>query len=313
MGSLAQAIIDTAYNLSIKEEATKYRFAEMFLHAVKDKVNRDQAGDSLMHAVGMLKDVCLLAPDVKKAIRFTIDQNVADAIQKMNKTPEETILKALKFAEPPHNPTWIEFSLPGDSLRVGWLIKKQDDGMHIKYAQSFATTNHMPLYEDGAYHTVVTPDGFRMVNQRLVSLSPRRYEPEGPAGYVNRICVPALSALFLLNSRSKILKVEPPEDDFEKINRKRRKNGKEEKVSLNTIRFDIARVIRGGMSATEAAREMAAALVRGHFKVRQTGVFFWSPFVRSARNEEHKQEVYKMELGQERREVTASGPTMLPQ
>ncbi len=312
MPSLAQAIIDTAHNLSVKPTQTRYKFAESFFNATQEKIGASKVRQYTIDTAGMIQDIPLIAPIIKKALRYSIDQSVADAIVKMSNTPRETLIKALKFAEPPHDPTWIEFPLPDDHLKAGWLVEKHKDGLLIHHVTSTSTMNHMPIYHKETCSMIVTPEGYKHsdTNKKVGSLlGQSAIEKQG-----DYICGSGLIILLLLNSRSRVLKTNPPTDDLTRLNKARLRSGKEEIPLMNTITFDVARAVRNGeKSDIEAAREMAAALVRGHFKVRQTGVFFWSPYVRNARDDEHRQEVYAREISSERRDTICTGPTMLPQ
>lgn len=311
MPSLAQSIIETAHNMSRKPDKTRMRYAEDYFRTTTKAFNNEaQAAQIAMMSAEVLNDIPKIAPLIKQALRFSIDQNVADAIVKMVKTPDATMLQAIKYATPPHNPTWIEFCLPEGDLKVGWLVHSKDDGLHVHYVFSTSTLNHMPTYMADIGHSRVTPEGFFSCGMKGSNPDLSKKQDETAA----KNCREALSIMMLLNSRSKILTTQPPSTDLTKINRARLKNGKEEILPMNTIVFDIARIIqKSGKTTIDAIREMAAALVRGHFKVRQTGVFFWTPYVRSARDEEHRKEVYDREIASERRETIVTGPYSLPE
>jgi hypothetical protein len=86
--------------------------------------------------------------------------------------------------------------------------------------------------------------------------------------------------LLLLNSRNRI--VEQMRDDFTRLNkaRGRLKRPPFKEFINTTIRMNRVqgnRAIAAGMSR-EAARQH---LVRGHFKIRRSGVFWWTPHIRS--------------------------------
>lgn len=316
MASLAQSIIDTAHNMAAKPRKTQARYTETYFNSTaKFFNNAARAAHMAELSTEFYKDIPAIAPLVKKAMRFSIDQNVADAIVKIAKTPDETLLQALPYARPPHNPAWIEFCLPEGDLKVGWLVESKGNDLHMHYVFSTSKMNHFPTYmpETGSYG-IVSPDGYRAGLNNRTTASYNQDMAKERHQHIRRTCHDALSILLLLNSRSKILTVEEPSDNLTKLNKARLKNGKEEIMPMNKVVFDIARVIRKtGKSDVDAMREMAAALVRGHFKVRQTGVFFWSPHVRNARDEDDKKEIYTREIASERRDVVCTGPTMLPQ
>lgn len=87
-----------------------------------------------------------------------------------------------------------------------------------------------------------------------------------------------MGALCLLNSRNCI---EIVKADIETLRRTRRGRHKEPSVSYSTVTINLARkqyeaAKRLGM--TEA--EIRQHIVRGHFKLRKGGVFWWRPFLR---------------------------------
>jgi hypothetical protein len=82
-----------------------------------------------------------------------------------------------------------------------------------------------------------------------------------------------ISAFILMNSRD--LSVREPVTQ-EKLNRARKRRGKPLLQSHTLIRLGAGRGIsRGGSRAGSKAH-----IVRGHFKIRKGGVFWWSPHVR---------------------------------
>jgi hypothetical protein len=75
--------------------------------------------------------------------------------------------------------------------------------------------------------------------------------------------------------------LEHREVELERLNRARRKNGKEPILSHRITRLHLTRArLRDAAASGMTRAEMRAHLVRGHFKVRRSGVFWWMPFVR---------------------------------
>jgi hypothetical protein len=93
----------------------------------------------------------------------------------------------------------------------------------------------------------------------------------GEAPYVTAL-------IMMLNSRNA---VELLPNDLSKLNKARKKRGKPPLLSSVTTRLQIsarhAREQRAGTISREAAR---AHMVRGHFKIRKSGIYWWSPFKR---------------------------------
>ncbi|MDD2794632.1 hypothetical protein [Acidocella sp.] len=99
-------------------------------------------------------------------------------------------------------------------------------------------------------------------------------------GEASRLCQELVAILLLLNSRNATETGEEP--DLEAINRARTRKGEPPLLPLRPVILDITRRLRAARRAgiPNAPSDLRAALVRGHFKVRKSGVFWWSPHVR---------------------------------
>ncbi len=85
--------------------------------------------------------------------------------------------------------------------------------------------------------------------------------------------------LAMLNSKNPC--VEHEAVDLTKLNRARRRSGKTEFLPYTKTRLAMSRSQTRIADARGISREAARQhLVRGHFKIRRTGVYWWSPFVR---------------------------------
>jgi len=96
--------------------------------------------------------------------------------------------------------------------------------------------------------------------------------------------------LLLLNSRNSI--VEQKRDDFSRLNRARAKNRKPPLKEFITTNVRLNRVQSNKLNTTADRETARAHLVRGHFKVRKSGVYWWNAFPRGqgavpARREYH--------------------------
>lgn len=88
-----------------------------------------------------------------------------------------------------------------------------------------------------------------------------------------------IATLVLMNSKNcvEVRPVEPPS----KLNKARRKAGKTELLPYSTVEITLNRAAsRAAGDSAEAREAMRLHLVRGHFKVRKTGVFWWHHFMR---------------------------------
>jgi hypothetical protein len=90
-----------------------------------------------------------------------------------------------------------------------------------------------------------------------------------------------LGILAMINSRNCVETTH--EIPSEKLNRARVKSGKAplqdfSTVTINLSRRDARAAQDGGFSSAEIRQH----IVRGHFKIRKTGVYWWRPFIRGA-------------------------------
>lgn len=85
-----------------------------------------------------------------------------------------------------------------------------------------------------------------------------------------------MALLIVLNSRNVISYGE--ESDVSKINKVRAKKGKPPMLAQREITLNLTPGLKRRIMATAVGRSDANPhLVRGHFKVRKTGIFWWSP------------------------------------
>jgi len=92
----------------------------------------------------------------------------------------------------------------------------------------------------------------------------------------------ALPALILLNTRNAVRTTETPASA--KLNRARRARGKPPLCTYHSVTIHLDATGHGeGPDGTGSRRAAAATLVAGHFKVRKSGIFWWSPHARSGR------------------------------
>jgi hypothetical protein len=84
--------------------------------------------------------------------------------------------------------------------------------------------------------------------------------------------------LAMLNSRN-VIKNEAI--DLSRLNKARKKRGKSPLLNYTKTKIVLSKARSNAASAQGIDHETARQhLVRGHFKIRRTGVFWWSPFIR---------------------------------
>jgi len=95
--------------------------------------------------------------------------------------------------------------------------------------------------------------------------------------------LPFVEAFFLLlNTKNTIIRQD--REDLSKLNKARARNKKAPLREFITTRLRISKVMRNRLGAAGLSRDQARAhLVRGHFKVRKSGVYWWSPHPRGVK------------------------------
>lgn len=92
-----------------------------------------------------------------------------------------------------------------------------------------------------------------------------------------------LALLTMLNSRN-VIEISP-ENDLSKLNKARTKSGKAPLLSSHDIRLSLSRVQRNRIGGSGAGMQYQAAIVRGHWKLRSSGLFWWNPYLRGTSEE----------------------------
>jgi hypothetical protein len=88
----------------------------------------------------------------------------------------------------------------------------------------------------------------------------------------------ALAFVIMLNAKAAL---EQTPDDFVRLNRRRALAGKPALREFVVTRLNLSHSRSRNATAQGMSRNAARQhLVRGHFKVRSSGIFWWSPFVR---------------------------------
>lgn len=252
--------------------------------------------------------VCSRFPEMRplfaEAARFTLDGDVAAAIDAV-KTDGAALHRALHLAKPPHRVVWMEFSGlvptsghvagPGGMLQTGrgesaeGVRSTARDGIRVGYM--IEDMGEVALH-GGAYYALGCAfskgDDVRRV-PGAIGISPRgvQFDATVRDDFREALAVGAGHALrffLLLNTRNRVVRIiEGP--DLSRLNKQRRRKGKPDLLESRAVKLDlsrpIAQVIRRG--GTPDHRTIAAHVVRGHFKLRASGIFWWSPFMRGGR------------------------------
>lgn len=91
-----------------------------------------------------------------------------------------------------------------------------------------------------------------------------------------------MAAVALMNSRNLVETApEKAPDELARLNAKRRKRGAPPLYSFSTVKISLSKIERArGRRPAAQSQDIRAHLVRGHFKVRKSGIFWWSPHLR---------------------------------
>jgi len=101
-----------------------------------------------------------------------------------------------------------------------------------------------------------------------------------------------LSLLIALNSRNVIRIGE--EVDRTALNRQRTKKGKSPLLSHCEVRLSLSRFHRKQMHGVAESRDLQAHIVRGHWKLRKSGLFWWNPHIRGCEGDPPAQRIYNV-------------------
>lgn len=86
------------------------------------------------------------------------------------------------------------------------------------------------------------------------------------------------SLLVVINSKN-LVSVKPPED-FSKLNKHRIRRGKHPLLPFSKVEISLSKSAKRSFVLRDEEMSLRAHIVRGHFKVRKSGIFWWSPFLR---------------------------------
>lgn len=257
------------------------------------------------HAIGY-------ASLIQKSMRFKIDDDVWDAVRKMSDIPDEQLFSAYEHAIPPYESCWIEAqenidnnesssNASADIQRYGFLIQQNPETQELNFRYALMRGSDFPYVV--TERSILTKDGRKSPN-----LTGDLLRSGHIVNFEDGLAKKVFALILILNSRSKVLEIGEPEEDFSRLNRKRERQGKQPKPELNVIKFDISRLLKKdkNLSQEEAQRIQAESLVRGHFKLRKTGVFWWSFHFRNKDADTSNEEALERQLPRERK-ISLSG------
>lgn len=230
-----------------------------------------------------IREVQRLAPN---GGRFEVDQNVMDAVERMHRTPFDELLKLLDYAKLPIPTSWFEWRQPGGRGYIGYLCEDLPDGgfafrQYLGFSRIQERDGLSVICNFGRIRVEATGWTAEDNAHRIDGAGPGQNHLQQAAGDILRL-------LLILNSPSRILETGEGEDN-RRVDARRAREGRPPLPNLRPIRFDIGRFRRAGFdnaAPPENQRDVAAHFVRGHFKVRSTGLFWWSPHVRYQLDEE---------------------------
>lgn len=226
-------------------------------------------------------DIKYAAEVLPDAGRFEVDQTVMDAAERMERTPFLDLLKAIDKARAPFPKTWIEWRNPRGAGRIGYLVEQGEREIGFAFRQYL----YVPANPFGIMTLMgpvyVSADGWKASNPGIMTNESGR---QG-AGKIGRNVADIVRLLLILCSRSEVVQMEDA-PDARQVDAARAKRGRPPLANLRPIRFNISRFTelgaKIGFPGPTTQREVAEHFVRGHFKLRSSGLFWWSPHVRCA-------------------------------
>lgn len=222
------------------------------------------------------ESIDFFASKIRGAMCLRLDDSVTDSVRRMRDTDQDKLLQLFQYANLPYPVTWIE---AGDRNVVGLLLQQEE--------QEGPITVHTAVHGAGGL-PAVRKDLFITISDEGITSSTdgtdfqRSFSEQH--GKMTNVQMDAYRIAILLNSRSHVFRIgEVEKDKKQDEKRLRKKFGAASYVSLRPIEFDLDRIFKKNpdISAENARKLAAESLVRGHFKVRKTGVFWWSPHVRN--------------------------------
>lgn len=250
-----------------------------------------------------------LATCIGEAQRFVLKPDAVTAATNVSLTKPASLRRGIGICKLPFETVWLEWSYfdqrkaesgtGGRPGRIGILINADEDLMGgIGDVAFWPADQSAPLFIAAAFRFDYRPgfipvatvgaessmfQTYSLEDQVAMREILLRHQPFDHVSHEQRVIVAnqallAMSFIMLLNTRNSVVQQAV---DITKLNRARAKAGKVPLFGYRTVDLSLSRTQRNalrnsGMDAT-AKR---AHLVRGHFKVRKSGVFWWMPHLR---------------------------------
>ena len=243
----------------------------------------------------------LAKAELPQAGRFRVNQDIMDAVDRMEAIPIDDLLKAMPYARLPFASTWIEWANPEGGGHIGYLIQSDDQPDSFRFRRYLS----MRGIEDAAGHAVVA-------DLDWVKVSPYGYSTDVPpvkypaplvtvtsagardtladqtfAEDVRTTVSDVVGMVLIINSPSGVVEIAPPADTA-KEDARRKRDGRMPLPNLREIRLNIGRGKpegRGTDGGDPEGRARAEHFVRGHFKLINSKMRWWSPHIRNQAGE----------------------------
>lgn len=238
---------------------------------------------------------------IQRAGRFVLSPEVVKLSMRVPE-PEKLLPAVVQGIRLPHDPCWIEYSPAevfnnrAEAARQFGLVFWRDDAGDV-CSRIIVRKRISDLIRPG--DTVADPDAMAVVLYpcdlvfRAGGAVTRETQSDVPKDSMADYRVAAeglgwlgLTFVLLMTARNTPLLVGEAEN-IERLNKQRVKSGKPRLVTARPIQWNLSReerrAVRAGVPFDRTARSAALGhMVRGHMKVRKSGVFWWSPHYRNA-------------------------------
>lgn len=236
----------------------------MFAHQVIERVRAHEEikSDHLM----------ALRTLIEKSQKFHFDDLYFDS-----KTTIERFTKSMRL---PFPVTWIDYNDAGRSHTKGAFLCKEKNGVIDCYAYHWATDPLMPEYMWHLY-----PYSLQIFTDAHIQISNLISQVDPPDGSLRGFAELFGFLLLLCCKNLATEKVKAPE----KLNKKRRKNGKQGLYDYHILRLVLPSERKGCSAKSIPLFHNRIHLCRGHFKEytaehplfgHYTGLYWWQPHVR---------------------------------
>ena len=241
-------------------------------------------------------DAQAFADQIEAAGRLSLEAELAWAICDHRSNGDE-LLVARKYGNLrlPLDPLWIEWDM-GDGVaaeRVGVLVRTLADGSwELKLAGRLEDPRRgldlflipgSAIIEDSGIFFDLHSARHRSERHVVVEDDHRIYDLLGQSAVI------FLRLLLMITAKNSPLRLgDAP--DFVRLNRRRQKARKSPVLGTRPVSWKLSQVegcgAAGGVTGEDARKRAMAHIVRGHPKIRKSGIFWWSPHFRNVVPEE---------------------------